>query len=204
VYRVQSVERTLDLLDCFDFHNREQSLTEICQRTGLNKSTALRLTSNLVARKYLSLDVSTGLYSLGLRLFDLGSVVFSSFSLRKASSGYMTRLQRKTSATALLGVHMDRQLVYVDKRDGDGAIRISSEIGWRRAPHFGMLGMALMSALPDTLVDALLDEYPLEASTKRTITDAARFKERLAQIATDKYWLNTGRRLTVSSGWLRL
>ena len=187
VYRVQAVERALDILDCFDFHTREQSLIGICRSTGLNKSTALRLTSNLVARKYLSLDSSTGLYSLGMRLFDLGSVVFSSFSLRKAASGYMTRLQQETSATVLLGVLMDQQLVYVDKRDSEGTVRISSEIGWRRAPHFGMLGMVLMSSLPETLVEKMLQRYPLEPNTKATITDPLRFKERLAQIVEDGY-----------------
>ncbi|MFH1115025.1 MAG: IclR family transcriptional regulator [Pseudomonadota bacterium] len=187
VYRVQSVDRALDVLDCFDFHDRELPLTKICRKTGLNKSTALRLASNLIARKYLKLDESSGLYSLGMRLFDLGSVVFSSFSLRKAASAHMTQLQHETSATVLLGALMDRQLVYVDKRDGEGAIRISSEIGWRRAPHFGMLGMVLMSSLNDGLVDSLLDEHPLEAHTRASITDRAEFKKRLAQIARDGY-----------------
>ncbi len=187
VYRIQAVDRALDVLDCFDFRNRELPLIEICRKTGLNKSTALRLTSNLVTRNYLKLDDSSGLYSLGVRLFDLGSVVFSSFSLRKAASRHMTQLQHETSATVLLGVHMDQQLVYVDKREGEGTIRISSDIGWRRAPHFGMLGMTLMSALPDALVDALLNEYPLEPYTKDSITDPAKFRQRLVQIAKDGY-----------------
>lgn len=187
VYRVQAVERSLDVLDCFDFRHRDLSLTEICQRTGLNKSTALRLASNLVARKYLNLSTSTGLYSLGTRLFDLGSVVFSSFSLGKSAPEYMTRLQMETSATVLLGVLMDEQLVYVDKRDGQGEIRVTSEIGWRRPPHFGMLGMVLMASLPDIVVDTLLRKYPLEPITDATITDPLKFKQRLSQIARDGY-----------------
>lgn len=192
VYRVQVVERALDILDCFDFHNRELSLTEICRRTELNKSTAQRLTSNLVARNYLNLDSSTGLYSLGMKLFELGSVVFSSFSLRKAASRYMTQLQHETSATVLLGVLMDRQLVYVDKRDGEGTVRISSEIGWRRPPHFGMLGMTLMAGLSETTVDALLQKYPLARTTKSTIIDPVAFKERLARIAEDGHIVEYG------------
>jgi len=187
VYRIQAVDRSLDILDCFDFRNRELSLTEICSRSGLNKSTALRLTSNLVARKYLHQSDSTGLYSLGMRLFDLGSVVFSSFSLRKSASDHMTRLQQETSSTVLLGVLMDHQLVYMDKRDGEGAVRISSEVGWRRAPHFGMLGMVLMSSLPNTVVDTLLQKYPLEPYTPTSITNPVKFKERLGQIAKDGY-----------------
>jgi IclR family transcriptional regulator, KDG regulon repressor len=187
VYSVQVVERCLDILDCFDFRHRDLSLTEICRKTHLNKSTALRLTSNLVARRYLHLSDSTGLYSLGMQLFVLGSVVFSSFSLRKSAADHMTRLQQETSATVLLGVLMDEQLVYVDKRDGQGAVRVASEIGWRRPPHFGMLGMVLMASLPDTVVDTLLPKYPLQPITDATITDPLKFKNRLAQIAQDGY-----------------
>jgi DNA-binding IclR family transcriptional regulator len=127
-----------------------------------------------------------------MKLFELGSVVFSSFSLRKSASRHMTQLQHETSATVLLGVLMDRQLVYVDKRDGEGTVRISSEIGWRRPPHFGMLGMTLMSGLSETLVDALLQKYPLEQTTKSTITDPVAFKERLAHIAENGYIVEYG------------
>jgi DNA-binding IclR family transcriptional regulator len=87
---------------------------------------------------------------------------------------------------------MDRQLVYMDKRDGGGTVRIRSEIGWRRAPHYGMLGMVLMSSLPNNVVDALLIEYPHEAVTRSTITGPRKFKERLAQIAEDGYVVEYG------------
>jgi DNA-binding IclR family transcriptional regulator len=107
----------------------------------------------------------------------------------------MTRLQQETCATVLLGVLIDQQLVYVDKRDSEGAVSINSEIGWRRAPHFGMLGMVLMSSLPEGLVDTLLTRYPLEPNTKATITDSVRFKERLAQIVKDGYVAEYGEAL---------
>ena len=127
-----------------------------------------------------------------MRLFDLGSVVFSSFSLRKAAASHMTRLQQEVTATVLLGVLMNGQLVYVDKRDGTGAIRIVSEIGWRRSPHYGMLGMTLMAYLPESQVDALLTKYPLERNTTATETDTIAFKKRLAQIAIDGHVVEYG------------
>ena len=191
VYYVQAVDRALDILDCFDFRNHELSLREICSKTGLNKSTVFRLASNLVGRKYLNVNAA-GRYTLGIRLFDLGSVVFSTFSLRKAASAHMTRLQQETSATVLLGALMDGQLVYLDKRDGGGTVRISSEIGWRRAPHYGMLGMVLMSSLPNNVFDALVSEYPLEPVTRSTITDPQELKQRMAQIAKDGYVVEYG------------
>ncbi len=187
IYRVQVLDRALDILDCFTFQVRRLSLTEISRKTGLHKTTAIRLASNLVARKYLNFDSETGLYSLGMRLFVLGGVVFSSFSVREAASRQMTRLQHETSATTLLGVLMDGELVYLDKRDGTGTVRIASDIGWRRPPHFGMLGMVLMAWLPDEEVGELLENFPLQPSTRATITDPRIFRQRLTEIANNGY-----------------
>ena len=79
IYKVQAVERALDILDCFSFQNRELSLSAIVIRTGLNKTTVKRLISNLTTRGYLQQNPQTKTYQLGMRLFELGGIVFSSF-----------------------------------------------------------------------------------------------------------------------------
>ncbi|MFH1114049.1 MAG: IclR family transcriptional regulator [Pseudomonadota bacterium] len=192
LYRVQSLDRALDILDCFDFENREFKLAGLAKRTGLNKTTVLRLVSNLVNRRYLKYDAASGSYSLGMRLFEFGSVIFSSFSLRKAAACHMTELQQQTASTVLLGTLMDDQLVYVDKREGNGDLRIASEIGWRRAPHHGMLGMILMAWLPADSQAELLRKAPLVPITSRTITDPEAFRRRLAEIAKAGYVVEHG------------
>jgi len=191
-YSVQALERALDILDCFTFDRREMSLIEIVRQTGLNKTTAKRLLSNLTYRKYLQQDPRTKRYKLGLRLFELGGIVFSSFSLRKAAAYPMSRLQNQTGSTILLGVVMENQLVYVDKREGNGMIRISSEIGWRRSLNFGMLGMVLMAYLDLENVDMILEEYPLVAYTPNSITDIHKFKVRLEEIRKQGYVIEMG------------
>ena len=187
IYRVQALERALDILDCFNFQNRELSLSEVVDRTGLNKTTAKRLIANLTSRGYLQQDPETRKYQLGMRLFELGGVVLSSFSLRRAATAPMTALQNETGATVLLGVRMDDQLVYVDKRDGDGMIRISSDVGWRRPLHYGMLGMVLMAGIGSDEVNRILEEYPLEAHTPFSITDGDAFSLRLEEIRVQGY-----------------
>lgn len=188
-YKVQAVERALDILDCFSFQNRELSLSEIVMRTGLNKTTAKRLMSNLVTRGYLRQNPQTKKYQLGMRLFELGGIVFSSFSLRQAAANPMTLLQRETGATVLLGVGIENQLVYIDKREGEGMIRISSDIGWRRPLHYGMLGMVLMASLEPRDVREILVQYPLEAHTPYSITDEDAYSLRLEKIRDQGYVL---------------
>ncbi len=189
IYKVQVLERALDILDCFSFQDRELSLTDVVNRTGFNKTTAKRLISNLTTRCYLQQDPQSKKYQLGMRLFELGGIVFSSFSLRQAATYPMTRLQNESGATVLQGVNMDDQLVYIDKRDGQGMIRISSEVGWRRPLNYGMLGIVLMSGLDPQDVKRVLKKYPLKPYTPLSITDADAFSLRLEQIRDQGYIL---------------
>jgi DNA-binding IclR family transcriptional regulator len=187
VYRVQALERALDILDSFTFQDREMTLSDLVRKTGLNKSTVKRLISNLTARGYLKKGPENKRYHLGMRLFELGGIVFSSFSLSKAAAHPMNRLQVESGATVLLGVRMEDQLVYVDKREGKGMIRISSDIGWRRPLHYGMLGMVLMAFLDKKEVRNLLQENPLEAYTPYALTHTRDFRLRLEEIRSQGY-----------------
>jgi IclR family KDG regulon transcriptional repressor len=192
VYRVQALERALDILDCFTFQRRDMSLSEVVFKTGLNKTTAKRFISNLTARGYLQQDSVTKRYQLGMRLFELGGIVFSSFDLRKTAAYAMDRLQNGTGATVLLGIMLEDQLVYLDKREGHGIIRISSDIGWRRPLHFGMLGMVLMAFLEQKDLQRVLKKTPLEAHTPFSITDNDAFSLRMEEIRNNGYVLEKG------------
>jgi DNA-binding IclR family transcriptional regulator len=191
-YRVRSLDRAIDILDGFTFQTRHMTLSEVVRKTGLNITTAKRLISNLTQRGYLRQDSATKRYTLGLRLFELGGIVFSSFSLRQAAAARMTDLQSKTGATVLLGAMMEDQLVYMDKREGLGMIRISSDIGWRRPLHYGMLGMTLMAFLEQKEVKRILKKNPLEAHTPFSITDENAFRLRLEKLRKQGFIVETG------------
>lgn len=191
-YKVQVIDRVLDILDSFTFENREMNLTEVVEKTGLNKATAKRLLSNLTRRKYLQQDSKTKKYKLGLRLFELGGIVFSSFSVRKTAEHWMERLREETGSTVLLGVIIEDQLVYLGKREGNQMIRISSEIGWRRPLNYGMLGMVLLAYQDIRYVERILDKYPLRAYTPNSITEKEKFLRRLGAIRKQGYVIEVG------------
>jgi DNA-binding IclR family transcriptional regulator len=189
IYTVQALMRALDILDCFDYQNRVLRLSDIVNRTGLNKTTAKRLISNLAARGYLQQNPGSKSYQLGIRLFELGGIVFSSFSLRRAAAQPMNTLQQETLATVLLGVKIENHLVYVDKREGRDMRRISSDIGWRRPLHYGMLGMVLMAYLAPGEARRIIRQFPLEGHTPFSITDDDAFNLRLGKIREKGYVL---------------
>ena len=88
-----------------------------------------------------------------------------------------------------MGAMIEDHLVYVDKREGNGMIKISSDIGWRRHLHYGMLGMVLMAYISQDKVRDILKKYPLEAYTPFSITDEDAFSLRLERIRKDGYLL---------------
>jgi DNA-binding IclR family transcriptional regulator len=192
VYRIKSLDKALTILECFSYQKKEMTLSELVEQTGIHVSTAKRMVSNLTFRGYLQKDPGTRRYRLGLRLFEMGGIVLSSFSLREASAYSMSRLQSETGGTVLLGVIIQDRLVYVDRREGKGPIRVYSEIGQKRPLHYGMLGILLMAYLDQEDVDRVLADTPLEAYTSRSITDRDAFSIRLEEVRKQGYCIEKG------------
>ncbi len=189
-YFVQSVDRAIDILECFTFKERERTLGEIVKQTKLNRTTVIRLLSHLMSREYVKYDDRNRTYQLGIKMLELGGVAISSISLRQIAAPHLTRLRDDLGHTILLGVRQEDNLMYIDKRDGKGgALIVTSEIGRRRPLHFGMLGMILMAYLSREEQEYLLKKDPLQPYTHATITNKKTFLNVLSEIREKGYFM---------------
>jgi IclR family transcriptional regulator, KDG regulon repressor len=179
----RSLERALQILNTFTSERSLLTLSHLSEILHLSRATVLRLCSTLVKYGFLNQDPVTKEYSLGLRLFELGSIVLHSFSLRKTASPFLDQLHTKLGKTLFLAILEQGQLIYIDKReDSQNPITFTSKIGTRRPPYWGMLGPMLMAHLPDSEVERLLEENPLKATTKKSFTQKEEFKKWLGQV----------------------
>jgi len=184
----RSLERALQILNAFGSERKPLTLAQLSESLGLSKATVLRLCSTLVKYGFLKQDPESRHYALGLKLFELGSIVLSSLSLREVASRYLTQLQVRLGKTVFLGILAEDELLYMDKREDAGmGISFTSNIGRRRPPYWGMLGPVLMAYLPDDEVDRLLKEHPLVRITKKSYVDNGAFKEWLREIRRQGY-----------------
>lgn len=181
-YSIRAVERATAVLNSFSLESPELSLKEIAETTALSKPTAFRILSTLEPLHYVALDSLTRKYRLGARILELGGVARSSIALRKIARPHLNALQQATGATVLLAALMDDELVYIDKRETAGPIRLVSDVGWRRGPHFGMLGMVLLAFQEEAEMERLLEKSPLVAHTSSTVVDPEKFRKRLKEI----------------------
>lgn len=182
-YEVRVLHRAIDILDCFTERQKELSLAEIVERTGLSRSTAWRLALNLSQRGLLQ-EPSPGRYRLGLRFFEMGNVVSSSFSLLEAAAPPLAALEAQVSGTILLAAWDGGDyFVIVDKRecisDGLAMVAMRSRVGQARSLTYGPIGRVLMTTLTETAAKELLAKYPLQAHTPYSITSVDVFLELL-------------------------
>jgi len=188
-YSVRSVERALTILKAFSLESGELTLGEVARAASLSKPTAFRLLFTLEKERFVALDHATGRYCLGSKFLELGGIAISSLTLRKTARQFVNRLNEESGATILMGIFLENRLVYVDKRDGHGQIRIVSDIGWRRDIHFGMLGAVLLAHMDPKLVDELLTLSPLAHHTRHSIVNRKLFDARLLEIRRQGYCL---------------
>lgn len=166
-----TLRKALRILCAFTMERPYLSISEISTLTGYPYSTVHRFVSILAREGFLALDErhQPGRYKLGLRLFELGSVVRETFDLRRASLDILETLARKTNETVHLVVRDGNAGIYLEKVELPGKTVHYSRVGKKLPLHCTASGKALLSGLPDAEVRALLGET-LPRYTPNTIT----------------------------------
>jgi DNA-binding IclR family transcriptional regulator len=190
-YQVKVLDRALDILDAFTIRRPDLSIKEIVQATDLNRTTAIRLVANLERRGMLQRSPTTARYRLGHRLFEMGSIVYSSLSLMQAAAGPLSVLEKHVGATVVLAVRDGDYIVTVDKRQGVGdgfaMVTMPDDLGTVHPLTYGLLGQVFLAALTAEEAVDLLDRYPLEQHTPYSVLDRERFLELLPRVKSAGY-----------------
>jgi IclR family transcriptional regulator, KDG regulon repressor len=187
----RSLERALQVLIAFNEERNTLGVAQLSEILNLPRVTVSRLCSTLMKYGFLRQDPDSRHYSLGSRLFELGSIFFNSFSVRKVAAPYLTQLEMKLRKTIFLGVLENDELLYLDKREDPGnPISFTSKVGSSRPPYWGMCGPMLMAYLPEDEIDRLLEKSPLAAGTRKSITNDRQFKDWLRSIQEQGFALD--------------
>lgn len=148
-------ERLTGILDSFVGGPEVMLLEDVTVATGLPRSTAFRLITQLVDLGWLEHDVRG--YRLGPRVLALSTQAQTHATLRSAASDTLHALQEATGAVAHLGVLEGGQVHYLDKIGG--ALRSTipvTAVGARIAADRGVSGRVMLAGLAPEEVDRLL------------------------------------------------
>lgn len=165
---VQSLRRAFELLELLADAGGAQGLSQLSAASGLPMPTIHRLMRTLVAQGYVRQEPSRR-YALGPRLIRLGDA--ASRMVGVWAVPYLTELVGLTGETTNLAVLEGDEVVYVAQVPSPHSMRMFTEPGRRVLPHCTAVGKALLAALPDDAVRALLARTGMPAHTGSTITD---------------------------------
>jgi IclR family acetate operon transcriptional repressor len=190
-YHVQSVGRAAQLLNEIADHGAGGlSITEIADRLGVAKSTALALARTLATSGLLrSIDPGPR-YVLGLNLLRLGDLVGQQTSIAELGLPTLRDLSAVTHMTARLASNESGYPVFLERIDGEGSIRFHAPLGQREQPHATAAGKAILAHLGEMKVRALIDESGMTRYTPKTLTDVQALLGELERVRSEGYALD--------------
>ena len=137
---IQVVERMMKLLGVLSSCPDPVSLKRLAHETGLHPSTAHRILSAMCASGFVERE-DPGLYGLGIRLLELGNLVKSRISIRKAAMQEMQKLHQLIGESVNLGVRQGDEIVYVERTSsGRASVKVVHLVGARAPLHTTAVG----------------------------------------------------------------
>lgn len=91
--RIKSVDRAIDLLECFTEARTELGVTELAKLIGLSKPSAYRLAETLLTRGYLTKDPEKLRYQMGPKVLNLSKVFFYKINVRTIALPHMNKIR---------------------------------------------------------------------------------------------------------------
>nr|WP_047155468.1 IclR family transcriptional regulator [Aneurinibacillus tyrosinisolvens] len=142
---LRTVQRALDILNCFSLQETELSLTEIANKIALAKSTTTRLLATLERNGLITKNQETLKYKLGHKLYYLGHIAGKSIEIREFAYPIMKALRDNTKETVNLYVLQDNYRVCIEQCEGLQSIRHLVKIGERLPLWAGAGGKAILA-----------------------------------------------------------
>jgi DNA-binding IclR family transcriptional regulator len=179
---VQSVSRSLRILEALGRSEKPQSLAEITAAVELPKTTVHRLLETLHYEGYVEQDPVTRQLFLSSKIMDLAASFLGRLDIREVARPLLIELWQHSQETVHLGLLDNREVLYVEKLESPHTIRMYSEIG-RRAPLYCTgLGKVLLAHLPADEIELIVGQKQLRRYTENTLVDRAELFEEMAVI----------------------
>ena len=149
------LDRAFRLLASFGPSDRSLSLTSMSVRSGVPKSSALRIARQLVECGALE-RLDSGDFVVGLRLLEIASLAPRGHGLRETALPFMEDLHLATRQHVLLAVRDGFEAVLVERLSARGAARVLYRVGGRMPLHATGVGLCLLAHAPSELQDQIL------------------------------------------------
>ncbi|WP_224391134.1 IclR family transcriptional regulator [Pseudonocardia sp. ICBG1293] len=174
-----SVVSAVHVLEAVGEH-QPVGLSDLTRVVGLPKSTVLRILRTLAEVGWCVPD-DAARWRLSYRAFAVGNQARDAGGLREVAIPVLHELQLGTGETVHLAVPDGRELVLLERLDTRHRLRAFLPLGHRIPLHASATGQAYLAACTPDEVETYL-AGPLERSTRHTVVDPARLRDRIDEV----------------------
>jgi DNA-binding IclR family transcriptional regulator len=183
---INSVLKAIDILELFNREEPTLSLSEICQRLDLPKSTAHNLLKTLASRGYIQ-KIDSGIYSLGTSIIPLTQNIKVNVDLRDRAAPLLRELSDSCRESVYLTILDDFMNLYIYAVELPGRLLARTAVGDRGHLHSTAVGKAILSCLPNDTVLEVIQRVGLAKFTESTITNQSDLLDEIATISQRGY-----------------
>ena len=184
---IQSIDRALQVLELFSLEKPEWGITEISKALNIYKSNVHNVLTTLAEKGFVLKNSKTDKYKLGIKFFELGSIVIKNMDLRKIAHPYIEELFKEFKETVHLGVLDKGRVVSIEREESDKGLCSHVEIGKRTSLHCTAVGKAMMAYLNEDEINLIIKEKNLEKFTENTITTKKELEKEFLKIQKQGY-----------------
>ncbi len=176
---VQSLTRGLQLLQRLGETEGGRMLTDLAQTVGLPNSTTHRLLTTLEAMGFARQTPDLGLWQVGVEAFRAGNAFLRNRDIVEQARPHLYHLMEEAGETTNLALLHDGRAVMVYQVECHEMMRMIVRIGGAVPMHASGVGKAMLAAMDDEEVKAVLHRHGLTRYTPHTADSPARLAEEL-------------------------
>ena len=168
---IQSIDRALQVLELFSLEKPEWGITEISKALNIYKSNVHNVLTTLAEKGFVIKDSKTDKYKLGIKFFEMGSIVIKNMDLRKIAHPYMEKLLKEFNETVHLGILVEGEILSIEQEESGQSLSPRIFIGKKAPLHCTGVGKAIMAYLPKDKFAFTIKEMGLIGYTENTISN---------------------------------
>jgi DNA-binding IclR family transcriptional regulator len=156
-------------MDVLGDSNTPLSLTEICMRMGVHKSTVHRALM-VLERNSLVERTSKNRFRLGMKMYRFGTQAVEQLDLRRFVFPFVHRLSDTVKETTHVGVLQDTSVIYLDYLEPSRR-RVCNTVkaGSSNPVYCTAMGKAMLAFQPDHVIEQILSHVHFVSFTPNTI-----------------------------------
>lgn len=184
---IGSLAKGLRVIEAFNADRVKQSISDIAQETGFDRATSRRCLLTLHELGYADYDGK--FFSLTPRVLRLGMGALATMTLPTVVQPWLDQLSEQIGQSCSVSILDDMEIVYVARAQQKKVMSIGLLPGSRLPAHCTSMGRVLLSALPDEVLHAKLQDVDLTPRTVNSLTRVDDLFDKICEVRTTGYAL---------------